>query len=128
MHLPQPVALCLRSPPADTQLPTLSTAAFPPATPSPVDFVHARWKFGYPLSQPDPFVAWYMSRLGFGPRLMAVCAQLRISAQLLEHAQILELRAIVLLAGAPGGTPLSTPATADALQQAGWGPDLPDVP
>ena len=80
MHLPQPVASCLRSPPANTprscqpcrQLPSLQ----PPAAPSPVAFVHARWKFEHPLSLPSPFVDvdWYMSRLRFGPRLMAVCA------------------------------------------------------
>ena len=93
-YLPQPVASCLRSPPAGTEPPTLSRVAFPPAT-SPVDFVHARWKFEYPLSLPGPFVEWYMSRLRFGPRLMAVCAHCRISAQLLEHAQIPELRAVV---------------------------------
>ena len=49
---------------------------------------------------------------------MAVCAQLRISVQLLEHAQIPELRAIVQvrvpLAEAPEGTALSKPATADS--------------
>ena len=36
MYLPQPVASCLRSPPEDTQLPTLSAAAFPAAAPSPL--------------------------------------------------------------------------------------------
>ena len=40
-------------------------------------------------------VKWYMARLRFGPRLMAVCAHLQISSHLLEHAQIPELRAIV---------------------------------
>ena len=107
MYLPQPVASYLRSPPAGTQPPALSAVTFP-ATPSPVDFVHARWKFEYPLSLPGPFVEWYMSRLRFGPRLMAVCAHCRISAQLLEHAQIPELRAVVQvrvpLAAIPGGT------------------------
>ena len=98
MYLPQPVASCLRSPPASTPPPVLSPVAFPPAEPSPVDFVHARWKFEYRLTPPAPFVEWYMSRLRFfGPRLMAVCAHCRISlsAQLLEHAQIPELRPIV---------------------------------
>ena len=51
-----------------------------------------------------------MARLRFGPRLMAVCAHLRISPQLLEHTQIPELRAIVQirlpLAGAPEGIAL----------------------
>ena len=75
------------------------------------------------------FVEWYMARLRFGPRLMAVCAHLRISPQLLEHTQIPELRAIVQvrvpLAGAPEGTALpKPPATAEALLQAGWRPDL----
>ena len=69
-----------------------------------------------------------MARLRLGPRLMAVCAQLRIRSQLLEHAQIPELRAIVQvrvpLAGAPEGTALPKPATADSLLQAGWQPDL----
>ena len=45
----------------------------------------ARWKFEYPLSLPGPFVKWYMSGLRFRPRLMAVCAQLRISAQSSMH-------------------------------------------
>ena len=85
MYLP---ASCLRSPPPDTQLPTLAAASFPTAAPSPVAYLLARWKFEYPLSLPGPFVEWYMSRLRFGPRLMAVCAQLRISAHLLEHSQI----------------------------------------
>ena len=110
-YLPQTVASCLRSPPAGTQPPTLSPVAFPPAAPSPVDFVHVRWKFEYPLSLPGPFVEWYMSRLRFGPRLMAVCAQCRISAQLLEHAQIPELRAVVQVRVPPqsshGGLPSS---------------------
>ena len=52
----------------------MSPMAFSPA-PSPVDIVHARWKFECPLSTPGPFVEWYMSRLRFGPRLMAVCAE-----------------------------------------------------
>ena len=60
-----------------------------------------------------------MARLRFGPRLMAVCAHLRISPQLLEHTQIPELR------GAPEGTALpKQPTTAEALLQAGWRPDL----
>ena len=119
MYLPQPVASCLRSPPEGTQPPALSPVAFHPSAPSPVDFVHARLKFEYPLSLPGPFVEWYQSRR---PRLMAACAHCRISAQLLEHAQIPELRAVVQvrvpLAGAPGGTALPSPATA-LLQAAG---------
>ena len=67
MYLPQPVASCLRSPPAGTQPPTLSPVAFPLATPSPVDFVHVRWKFECPLSPPGPFVEWYMSWLRVCP-------------------------------------------------------------
>ena len=64
-----------------------------------------------------------MAQLRFGPRLMAVCAHLRISSHLLEHAQIPELRAIVQvrvpLAGAPEGAALpKQPVTADALLQA----------
>ena len=54
----QPVASCLRSPPADTQLRTLSPVAFPPAAPT-GDFVRARWKFECPLSLPDLFVDWF---------------------------------------------------------------------
>ena len=70
-----------------------------------------------------------MARLRFGPRLMAVCAHLRKSPQLLEHTQIPELRAVVQvrvpLAGAPEGTALpKQPASADARLQAGWRPDL----
>ena len=70
-----------------------------------------------------------MARLRFGPRLMAVCAHLRISPQLLEHTQIPELRATVQvrvpLAGAPEGTALpKQPTTAEALFEAGWRPDL----
>ena len=74
-------------------------------------------------------VKWYMARLRFGPRLMAVCAHLQISSHLLEHAQIPELRAIVqvrvALAGAPEGTALpKQPAAVGSLLQAGWRPDL----
>ena len=90
MHLPQPVASCLRSPREDTKLSTLSSAAFPAAAPCPLHCIHARWKVEYPLPLPSPFGEWYMARLRLGPRLMAVCAQLRISSQLLEHAQIPE--------------------------------------
>ena len=64
---------------------------------------------------PAPFRAPLWSgtwRLRFGPRLMAVCAHLRISLQLLEHAETRELRAIVQVR-----IPL-------ALLQAGWRPDL----
>ena len=57
------------------------------------------------------------------------CAHLRISPQLLEHTQILELRAIVQirvpLAATPEGTALpKQPVTAHTLLQAGWRPDL----
>ena len=129
MYLPQPIASCLRSPPEDTKPPILSSAVFPAAAPCPLQYIHARWKFTYPFTPPSSFVEWYMARLRFGPRLMAVCAHLRISPQLLEHTQIPELRAIVQirvpLAGAPEGTALpKQPATADSLLQAGWRPDL----
>ena len=80
MYLPQPVASCLR-PPETTPLPTLALVLFHPSAPSPVDFVHARWKFEYPLRLPAPFVEWYQSKLRFVPRLMAACANCRISAQ-----------------------------------------------
>ena len=69
MYLPQPVASCLRSPPAGTQPPALSAVAFPAAAPSPVDFVHARWKFEYPLSLPGPFVQ--VRAAGWGPGVLA---------------------------------------------------------
>ena len=50
---------------------------------------------------------------------MAVCAQLRISAQLLGHAQIPELRAMVqirvLLAGSPRGTLVAAPSPAPTV-------------
>ena len=129
MYLPQPIASCLRSPPEDTKLPTLSSAIFPASAPCPLHYIHARWQFRYPLTPPSPFIEWYMARLRFGPRLMAACAQLRISSQLLEHAQIPELRAIVQvrvpLAGAPEGTALpQQPVTVDALLEAGWRPEL----
>ena len=59
---------------------------------------------------------------------MAACANCRISSQLLEHAQIPQLRCVVQirepLAGAPGGATIPSPVTADALHQAGWRPDL----
>ena len=104
MYLPQPAASCLRSPPDTAPLPTLAPVVFHPSAPSPVDFVHARWKFECPLSLPAPFVEWCQSRLRFGPRrrLMAACANCRIGAQLLEHAYPATAR--VPLAGAPGGT------------------------
>ena len=76
-YVPQPVASCLRNPPAGTQPPALSPVAFHPSAPSPVDFVHARWKFEHPLSLSGPFVKRCQSRLRFGPRLIAACAALR---------------------------------------------------
>ena len=109
MYLPQPIASCMRSPPEDTKPPTLASAAFPAAVPCPLHYIHARWKNANPLTLPSSFVEWYMDRLRFGPRLLAVCAHLRISPQLLEQTQILELRAIVQvrvpLAGAPEAVP-----------------------
>ena len=116
MYLPQLIASCLRSPPEDRNLPTLSSAAFPAAAPCPLHYIHARWKFEYPLTLSSSFVEWYMARLRFGPRLMAVCAHLRISSQLLEHAQVLSC-VCVPLAGAPEGTVLSK-QPADSLLRA----------
>ena len=67
---------------------------------------------------PAPFAERYQSRLRFGPRLMTACANCRISPQLLEHAQIPQLRCVVQirvpLAGAPGGANIPSPVTADA--------------
>ena len=58
------------------------------------------------------------------PRLMAVCAHLRIGPQLLEHTQIPELRTIVQirvpLAGAPRAPPSRSNLTSNSLLQAGW--------
>ena len=54
MYLPQPIASSLRSPPEDTKLPTLSSAAFP------APYIHARWKFECPLTLSSSFVEWYM--------------------------------------------------------------------
>ena len=130
MYLSQPIASCLRSPPEDTKPPILSSVTFPAAAPCPLHYIHARWKHTYPLSLPSSFVEWYMARLRFGPQLMAVCAHLRISLQLLEHTQISELRAIVQirvpLAGAPESTALPPqPATVDSPLQAGWRPVQP---
>ena len=63
-YLPQPVVLCLRSLPADTQQPALvsvvSTRWRPVRSTS-----HAGWKFKCPLSLPAPFVEWFQSRLRF---------------------------------------------------------------
>ena len=119
MYLPQPVASCLRSPPAATQPPALVFVVFHPSAPSPLAFVHARWKCEYPLSLPAPFVEWHQSRLRASP-------DGRISSQLLEHAQIPPLRCVVQirvpLAGAGGGA--TSPVTVDALHLAGWRPDL----
>ena len=61
MYLPQPIASCLRSPPEATELPTLSSAACPAAAPCPLHYIHARWKFEYPLTLPSSFVEWYSS-------------------------------------------------------------------
>ena len=129
MYLPQPIASCLRSPPEDTKPPFLAPVTFPAAAPCPLHYIHARWKFTYPFTPPSSFLEWYMARLRYGPRLMAVCAHLRISPQLLEHTQIPELRAIVQvrlpIAGAPEEVALpSQPTTVDALLHAGWRPDL----
>ena len=56
MCLPQPIASCLLSPPEDTKLPTLSSAAFPAAAPCPLHYIHARWKFEYRLTLSSSFV------------------------------------------------------------------------
>ena len=119
MYLLQPIASCLRSPPEDTKPPFLAPVTFPAAAPCPLHYIHARWKFTSPFTPSSSFLEWYMARLRFGPRLMAVCAHLRISPQLLEHTQILEPRAIAQvrlpLAGALEGVALpAQPTTVDA--------------
>ena len=65
MYLPQPVASCLRSPPEATQLPALVPVLFHPSAPSPVDFVHACWKFKYPLSLAASRHCAVLSRSGY---------------------------------------------------------------
>ena len=61
-----------------------------------------------------------MARLRFGPRLMAVCAQLRISSHLLEHAQIPELRAIVQVRVPFAGAPPPQAACLCGVPASGW--------
>ena len=85
MHLPQPVAVCLRTPPDTTPAPTMVPAVLPPgarAQPS------TSWHVGnvYPFTPPDAFLAWYRNRLLFGPLLLAACTHSRVSPHALSHS------------------------------------------
>ena len=81
---------------------------------SPVDFVHARWKFEYPLSPPGPFVA----RLRCGPRLCAHAVRSSLSIHRSLNGVPVQVR-----------VPLARPRRARPFPgksqlQAGWCPDL----
>ena len=54
IFLPQPVAACIRSPPATGALPTLARVALPDAEPTPCAFVHGKSRLERKLPQPPP--------------------------------------------------------------------------
>ena len=122
MYLPQPVLLAQPARGHEVSHPVVSCLSCGCALP-------ALFMLGGSLSPRSRFRAplwsgtWRGSASG---RLMAVCAHLRKSPQLLLHTQTPGLRAVrVPLAGTRKGTALpKQPATADALLQAGWRPDL----
>lgn len=122
LYLPQPVAACLAVPAGSTGLPDVLRAVLAPADCPQPDFLHARWRLDYTLQPSEDLLEWYLSRLEFGPLLMAACKGCRVSEHVFVHSQIPAIRMLVHirlpLAGAPQGT------TAAALHEAGWRPDL----
>ena len=62
IFLLQPVAACVRSPPATGTLPTLAKMSVPDTKPSLCVFVHAKWKLQCPFAPSEAFRHWYLDK------------------------------------------------------------------
>ena len=131
IFVPQPVAACLRVPPAARRRPELASILLPDHPPSACSYLAAKWQFDVSHTPSASFTSWYMTRLTCGPLLLEACRQGCVPVNILDHLQIPQFRPVAQIRlpvlGAPGKRPLpKLPADtmlAD-LHRLGWRAEL----